>query len=503
MSRPGTPYDQGPDATQPERPMPRPRGSDPTELERQPPYQPGSDATQLERPPPYPPRSDATQLDPSTSHPPGWQPTQAERPLGAPPRSPATELGRPPPYQPPPSSPGYPPGTSGYGAPPYGDRPGVPVGPPPSAPGGGYPPPVNPPTRSRRGLFLGIAAALLVLLAVAAAVILLTTRNKSASNAPGSQLQGVPPTASNTSTTPATVAATSTVAGAVAVSSAPALSGAAGNWTDPENRVTVRFPADWQKDTFDTRDENGTLDKAQPLLQLTGPDRVRFSVTIYVSTKTLDEDVQSFRNAGASDPKVAFKPDPTQDATVGGERARLVTGTYTQSSETVALAVWFVDHGGKRFGFTGDRVGTHRGDIDTIVGGITFVPAGAQVTATPASTSAAATAARAPTALATTSSLFGTPAPAGAAPATSLTVTLKDTSFTLSPTPIQAGSVPIAIQNTGTAPYTVEFHGSGVNYVSPAIPPGQTLRVSLTFPAGTYTIVCNVPRPLTGTLSAQ
>jgi hypothetical protein len=252
------------------------------------------------------------------------------------------------------------------------------------------------------------------LLAISAGIVLVTTRNQgNSADASGTrQAQNVVASATVTAianATPTILPATPTTTATTAALIAPALSGPTDSWTDPENRITVRFPTDWQKDTFDTRDENETLDKAQPLLQLTGPDRVRFSVTIYVSTKTLDEDVRAFRDAATSDPKIAFKPDQTQDVTVGGEAAKLLTGSYTQNGESVTVAVWFVDHGGKRFGLSADRLGTHRSAIDTIVASTSFVPAGVQVAVTPAATRAAVT--RAPTALATTSSIFGTATP--------------------------------------------------------------------------------------------
>jgi hypothetical protein len=257
-----------------------------------------------------------------------------------------------------------------------------------------------------------------VALAVIAAVAFITTRHggtaANASSTPQAQsiaatVTVTPAVTATANATPTTIPATPTTTATTAALIAPALSGPTDSWTDPENRVTVRFPADWQKDTFDTRDENETLDKAQALLQLTGPDRVRFSVTIYVSTKTLDEDVAAFRDAGTSDPKIAFKPDPVQDVTVGGEAAKRITGSYTLNGASVAVAVWFVDRGGKRFALSADQIGTHRSDIDAIVATTAFVPAGAQVTVTPAATSAAVT--RAPTALATAASIFGTATP--------------------------------------------------------------------------------------------
>lgn len=359
------------------------------------PHDPESDATQPERPRSYAPASDATELEPPPSYPPG---------------SDATQFGRIPSY--PRTSP--PPGIPEYGVPP----PAAPVantlGLPPSYPISGNPPPVGPPPKRRNtGIFV-LGGLFLVLLAVIAAVVFVTTRNQSGSdNAPGTQQAQIVAASATVTTaanaTPTTIPATPTPTAATATVIAPALSGPTDSWTDPENRITVRFPADWQKDTFDTRDENRTLEKAQALLQLTGPDRVRFSVTLYVSTKTLDEDVSAFRDAVTSDPKIAFKTDQTQDVTVGGEAAKRLTGSYMQNGESVAVAVWFVDHGGKRFGLSADRVGTHRSDIDAIVASTTFVPAGAQVTVTPAATSAVVT--RAPTALATAASIFGTATP--------------------------------------------------------------------------------------------
>jgi hypothetical protein len=362
------------------------------------PYDPESGATQPERPYSSPPGSDAAELEPPPSHPSGFAPPPSYPPNAAPP--------------------GYPPGTPVYGDPSAATRGVSTRGLPPSYPISGAPPPLRPPPKRRRMGIVGPAILLLVMLAVIAAVVLVTTRKggntADASGTPQAQSVAAAATVTTAvsaiaSATPTTVPATVTTPATTAALVAPALHGPTDSWTDPENRITVRFPTDWQKDTFDTRDENGTLDKAQPLLQLTGPDRVRFSVTIYVSTKTLDEDVAAFRDAGASDPKIAFKSDPTQDVTVGGEPAKLLTGSYTQNGESVAVAVWFVDHGGKRFGLSADRVGTHRSDIDAIVASTSFVPAGAQVTVTPAATSAAVT--RAPTALSTASSLFGTATP--------------------------------------------------------------------------------------------
>lgn len=481
MARAGTPNNRESDGSQPEDAPTYPSESDATQRERPRPYPSGSDATQLEPPRPYPSGSDATQL---------------ERPPSYPPGSAATQFGRPPPS-------GYPPGTPYPAVPLPTERPVGPSRPPPLYPGGGYPPPPQPPAHSRRGLFFGIGGVLLVLLVVVAGIVILTTHNRGDTSDALSTQQAAIGVASAPATIPTTATTATTTTATPIASAAPAFSGPTDRWTDPENRVTVSFPADWQKDTFDTRDENRTLDKSQPLLQVTGPDRVRFSVSIYVSTKTLDEDVRTFRDAATSDPKLALKDDQIQGVPVGGEQAQLLTGSYTQNGELIAVAVWFVDHGGKRFGLSADRIGTHRDEIDAIVASTSFVPAGAQVTATPASTRTAVAVPRAPSALPTTASIFGTATAARTPVATTLKVTLKDTSFTLSPTPIQAGSVPITIENTGTASYTVEFHGSGVNYVSPTIPPGQTLRVSLTFQAGTYTFVCNLPRPLTSTFSAQ
>ena len=404
MTRTGMPHDPEPDATQHERPARNPPGSDATELDRPLSYPPGSDATQLE-PPPIHAGSDATQLERPRPSPPG----EAAPPFGYAPPSP---IGAPPP-------PGYPPGTPGYGAPPYVERPEYPPGPPLSYPASGYPPPVRPPSRRRSGLIVAIIGALLVALVVIAGLVLIATHNRGAtSTASGTQQarnSAASATAAPATSTPAaTPSATATIAptatAAPVASIAPALSGPTGSWTDPENRVTVRFPTDWQKETFDTRDENATLEKAQPLLQLTGPDDVHFSVNIYMSAKTLDEDVRAFLDATTSDPKFAFKPDQTQDVRVGGEAAKLLTGSYMQNGAPVSVAVWFVDHGGKRFGFSADQIGTHRSAIDAIVASITFVPAGAQRTATPASTIAATPATRPSTALATTAAIFGTPA---------------------------------------------------------------------------------------------
>lgn len=416
MTRPGMPYDPESDATRRERPPLNPPGSDATEVEHSPSYQPGSDATQLERPPSNTPGSDATQL---------------ERPRSNPPGSDATQVGYPPSYPvSPPTLPGYPPGTPVYAAPPPAERPGSLPGPPPSYPPGGYPPPppVRPPSSGRGGLIFVVGGVLLVLLAVVAGIVLVMMHNGGdTDNARSTQPpQTVTVAASATVTTaanvpPATISVRPTIATITTVTAtpsiAPTLSGPTDSWTDPENRVMVRFPADWQKDTFDTHDENSTLEKSQPLLQLTGPDRVRFSVTIYLSAQTLDEDVRAFRDAGTNDPKIAFRPDPTQDVTVGGEPAKRLTGSYTQNGETILVAVWFVDHGGKRFALSADRIGTHRDTIDAIVVSTSFVPAGARVVATAAPT-AAVPATRAPTALATTSSIFGTPATPGIPTAT-------------------------------------------------------------------------------------
>ncbi len=370
-----------------------------------------SDATELDRSPSYPPGSDATQLESPPSSRSGADATQYERPRTNPPGADATQLG----YTPPPFANPFPPGytanTPGYPPPVAADRPAYPA-PPPAAPIGAFPPPVQPRPQRRRHLIVASSAALLVAIVVVAGILLVAMRGRgdtaTASATPQPQPSTPNPTIPVVAVATPSVAAT--VPATVAPSTAPAQNAATDSWTDPERRVTVRFPADWKKNTFDSRDENSTIETAQPLVQVTGPDGVQFSVTIYRSVKTLEEDVRAFRDAAASDPKIAFRADETQDATIGGEPAKRLTGTYTQNGESLAVTVWFVDHDGKRFGFTADRIGTHRAEVDAIIASVTFVLAGPQIgTAVP--TNAAVPTTRAQTALATTSSIFGTPTP--------------------------------------------------------------------------------------------
>ena len=153
-----------------------------------------------------------------------------------------------------------------------------------------------------------------------------------------------------------------------------ALSGPTSNWTDPENRVTVRYPTSWSRDSSTaSRDESGTLDKAQPLLSLTGPDMAILRVIIYVSQQTLDGDVVAARallTSGSS----PITLTPTKDTVIGGEPAKTFDGTYVQSGSTVAAALWIVGHGSKRFIFSADKIGTHRSEIGAIIGAVTFSP---------------------------------------------------------------------------------------------------------------------------------
>jgi serine/threonine protein kinase len=180
----------------------------------------------------------------------------------------------------------------------------------------------------------------------------------------------------------------------------PALSGTTDSWTDPEHRLTVRYPTTWSKDSFeDTRDENSTLTKVQPLLELTGPNEVSVNIGPYVSPDTLDSDVTAARalTTSGSSP---ITLTPTRDTVIGGEPAKTFDGTYTQNGNTVAAAVWMVGHGNKRFLFSADKIGTHRSEVDAIVGAVTFqsavgTPAGT-ATATPGSAKTATRSAATP-----------------------------------------------------------------------------------------------------------
>ncbi len=152
----------------------------------------------------------------------------------------------------------------------------------------------------------------------------------------------------------------------------PALSGPTDSWVDPEHRVTVRYPTSWSKESFEsTRDENSTLAKAEPLLVLTGPDKVQLGVILYNSPDTLDGDVTAARAllTGGSSPTTLT---PTRDAVIGGEPAKTFDGTFASNGSTEAAALWIVGHGNKRFIFSAAKIGTHRAEVDAVVGAVTF-----------------------------------------------------------------------------------------------------------------------------------
>ena len=124
--------------------------------------------------------------------------------------------------------------------------------------------------------------------------------------------------------------------------------------------MTVRYPVSWSKTSYEsTRDENSTLTKAQPLLELTGPDQVALAFVIYVSQDTLDGDVAAIRTEamGGSSPATLT---PTRDTVIGGEPAKVFDAMLAENGGTVAAALWMATHGSKRFGFSADKIGTHR-----------------------------------------------------------------------------------------------------------------------------------------------
>ncbi len=216
--------------------------------------------------------------------------------------------------------------------------------------------------------------------------------------------------------TPALPTAIPATATSVATAAVP-LVGPTKTWTDPENRLTVRYLTSWQADTSSGADESGTLTQAtakQPLLTLTGPDMVRLSVILYDAAGSIDSDLDTFRTLAANDAKTPATIGPTQDATVGGRPAKAVTAMYNQNGAVVTGTLWMVDSGGKRIVFSVDRIGTHRTEIESILGATVFmVGSAAAVTATPAAT---ATSTRAPLPTAATPAATTTVAPTARPP---------------------------------------------------------------------------------------
>jgi len=219
-------------------------------------------------------------------------------------------------------------------------------------------------------------------------------------------------------TVPATIPPTAIPATATPVGTAAVpLAGPTKIWTDPENRLTVRYLGSWQADPSSGVDENGTLMQAtakQPLFTLTGPDSVRLSVIIYDAAGSLDGDLDAFRTLAANDAKTPSTIGPTQDATVGGRPARAVTANYNQNGAAVTAALWMFDNGAKRIVFSGDRIGTHRTEIESILGAVVFmVGSAAAVAASPAAT---AMSTRAPSPTAATPAATATTAPTARPP---------------------------------------------------------------------------------------
>ncbi len=221
-------------------------------------------------------------------------------------------------------------------------------------------------------------------------------------------------------TAPATATAISATPTPLATA-AVALAGPIKTWTDPDNRITVRYPMPWQAETHSDSNENGTLTEAtskNPLLRLTGPDKAMLDVVIYDATGTIDGDAQTLQAlAGNSGNATIFSPP--QDATVGGRPARLLAAMYNKDGATIAAALWLVDSGGKRFIFPADRIGPHRTEIESILGAVSFMTgsaSGSAVSATNTTTSTrgpSPTASSAPTVAATARPPTPTVAPPG------------------------------------------------------------------------------------------
>lgn len=114
------------------------------------------------------------------------------------------------------------------------------------------------------------------------------------------------------------------------------------------------------------------------------------------------------------------------------------------------------------------------------------VPPPAAPAAAPAA-AAPATSAASPTAASTTAA---SSAPSGG-PSTTINATEKDFSIALDKSSVPAGSVTFKITNQGPSPHNITI--KELNKSSDNIDAGKTGQFTVDLPAGTYTVICNIP----------
>jgi plastocyanin len=111
------------------------------------------------------------------------------------------------------------------------------------------------------------------------------------------------------------------------------------------------------------------------------------------------------------------------------------------------------------------------------------VPPPAPPTAAPQAAASAASPTAPPTAAASS-------APSGG-PSTTINATEKDFSIALDKSSVPAGSVTFKITNQGPSPHNITI--KEMNKLSDNIDPGKTGQLTVDLPAGTYTVICNIP----------
>jgi hypothetical protein len=348
--------------------------------------------------------------------------------------------GGPPPYGGPPPPSVYPGGQGGYpgGQPGY---PGGPYGAPPPSPGGspyggGYPPPVQPPRKSNRGVLFGVGGAIVIVLAAVCGVFFIKGRSgadatatpafsatvanasailggiigpkpganatptPTAPNAPPARSSGggllsnlsaaataraignpgVATNAPSPTPAPTTNPATASPQGGGATATRPtgtgsAPSGTLTTFTDPKGFFKFQYPATWAVQSLNANDRYNVLIVA-------ASDGAQMYVDIVDPQEgSLDVEIQGDRDNDAKSTRLTFTDGPVTDTRIGGEPAKTYIQMYARkenpNSAKTEGQVWEVNHGGREFYFSASITSTHRAEFDAMIASVTFTTAAA------------------------------------------------------------------------------------------------------------------------------
>jgi hypothetical protein len=139
-------------------------------------------------------------------------------------------------------------------------------------------------------------------------------------------------------------------------------------WTDTDGLISMRFPGSWTK-SRDTSDPTNLVEFSTP----GGP-----FVDVYVNDPqqgTIADEIQIIlRNQGNSQ-KYTYTNQVTQDLTIAGEPAKVVSYTYTDKSDATKVftgAWWVVNHEGRQYSIDAGPIASFRPTVEAMIASTTF-----------------------------------------------------------------------------------------------------------------------------------